>query len=194
MARLVRRLAPVCVARVVAFARARAAAPGCDVVRLLADGANHRRPTVDTLGNVGFDAKLGFGGGPNAVLIAPSVGGSVLGREKAGALWVAPEISYWFEGMYGMARIPALRGGAFFSGRYLWDRDHEKRLQGLGANFAILPRLRDFESHDRNLSCFVHLGVELSGEYDWGSGKDVANRGIFSVGLTSDLSCWWHNP
>lgn len=145
-------------------------------------------PTVDSLGNVGFDAKLVLGAGPQQIMLfAPSLGGSVLGREKKGALWFAPEISYWYEGSYGVRPMPALRGGMFFSGRYLFDGD--KKLQGLGANFAILPRLRDFEPNHQT-HCFVHLGPELSGEYLWGTGRDVPDRGIFSVGLTSDLSCW----
>jgi hypothetical protein len=79
-------------------------------------------------------------------------------------------------------RMPALRTAFFFSGHYFWINGRGQMLNGIGANFAILPRLyfREARAHPESLH-FVHLGAELSGEYGWGS-PGVADRGIFSVG------------
>jgi hypothetical protein len=110
------------------------------------------------------------------------------------AVTVRPELTYWFEPTLAgsQRRMPAFRGAFFYSGHFFWIDGREQRLDGIGLNFAILPRLysgEPREAHGADIHHFVHLGAEFSGEYGWGT-PGVANRGIFSLGLTSDFS-WY---
>jgi hypothetical protein len=148
-------------------------------------------PTVDTFGHVGVDVKISGGLGLSTLMVVPTIGGSFVGTERAAALVVAPELSYWYDPrLSGSERkMPALRAGFFFTGRYFWQAEHLRRLEGVGFNFAILPRLfyRVAPNVHPDRQDFVHLGVELGGEYAAGS-VGLRDRGIFSLGLTIDLS------
>jgi hypothetical protein len=152
-------------------------------------------PTVDTFGNVGGEVTVTAGVGLGRVLVQPSVGGAYLARERTGALTVRPEVTYWFEPVLAGAgrRMPALRGAFFFSGHYFWIDGREQMLNGIGGNFALLPRLYFREvrdaPHPSHPYHFIHLGVELRGEYGWGS-PDVPGRGLFALGLTGDFSLY----
>jgi hypothetical protein len=150
-------------------------------------------PTIDSFGNVGGEVKVTLGSGPGSLLLEPTVGVARVALEGGTAFTIRPEVTYWFEpAMAGSARrMPAFRGGLLYSGHFFWLDGQEKRLDGVGFNFAILPRLyAGPPQNGQTLSYhFVHLGVELAGEYDWGS-PDVKSRGIFSLGVTLDSSVY----
>lgn len=149
-------------------------------------------PTLDTLGNVGADVRLSItpavGGEPSRgdgggwLAIDPSIGGSYLGAERAGAahLRLAPELGV------AVDRV-VLRAGLGYSGLYSGPLSQcsgastpGALLDGPVAYFGIdapLRRIKDVELR------YVSLGTELTAEYLWSTGPcGVPNRGLFSLG------------